>query len=192
MGDRLTDLIIHPTRLRIIQHLLLHQPCTAKGIAGALPDIPQASLYRHIRRLYDGGVLLVENERQVRGTVERSYILTDRLKEGNDSLESARRMVRGVLISLLGDFERYFDAGGCDPKRDMVLLNTCVLALTDEEFSALLRDWTERLAPLTDNAMTGERKPRRVTIISAPRREDSKAPGLHTEKTQGEKSHAED
>lgn len=40
-----------------------------------LSDVPAASLYRHVARLVDGGVLSVVAERRVRGAVERTYVL---------------------------------------------------------------------------------------------------------------------
>lgn len=38
-------------------------------------DVPPASLYRHVARLVDAGVLAVVAERRVRGAVERTHVL---------------------------------------------------------------------------------------------------------------------
>src|SRR5437868_1497824 len=66
------ELIIHPVRLRIIEAVQGREVTTLQ-IARLLPDVPQASLYRHIKMLADGGILDVTGERRVNGIVERTY-----------------------------------------------------------------------------------------------------------------------
>ena len=56
-----------------------------------LPDIPQATLYRHIAVLADAEVLEVADERRVRGAVERSY----RLRRENAVLDPATMTLEG-------------------------------------------------------------------------------------------------
>jgi len=73
------DLLLHPVRLRIVQAFLGDRALTTGELRAELPDVPPASLYRHIARLVDAGVLGVVSERRVRGAVERTYILRLRL-----------------------------------------------------------------------------------------------------------------
>ena len=53
----LAEIVMNPARQRIFQYFLLHETGTDKEIRKALPDIPSASLYRHIKILADGGEL---------------------------------------------------------------------------------------------------------------------------------------
>ena len=46
-------------------------------IRKALPDIPIASLYRHIKILADSSILMVVGENRIRGTVESVYQLNE-------------------------------------------------------------------------------------------------------------------
>src|SRR3954469_15482471 len=69
------DLLLHPVRLRIVQAFLGERALTTAELRDELPDIPPASLYRHIALLADAGVLAVASERRVRGATERTYIL---------------------------------------------------------------------------------------------------------------------
>ena len=71
------DLILHPIRMRIILALAQGRSLTAQELGAALPDVAQATLYRHLNRLLKGGVLAVVDERQVRGAVERIYALRE-------------------------------------------------------------------------------------------------------------------
>ena len=76
--DRLVksaDLVLHPVRLRILQAFLGDRALTTGELRDELPDVPAASLYRHVARLVDAGVLSVVAERRVRGAVERTYVL---------------------------------------------------------------------------------------------------------------------
>lgn len=45
----LAESVMNPARQRIFQYFLLHETGTVKEIRKALPDIPSARLYRHIK-----------------------------------------------------------------------------------------------------------------------------------------------
>src|SRR5215831_1697445 len=61
------DLLLHPVRLRILQTFLGDRTLTTSDLQAELPDVPPASLYRHVGKLVDAGVLAVVSERRVRG-----------------------------------------------------------------------------------------------------------------------------
>src|SRR3712207_7243752 len=69
------DLLLHPVRLRIVQAFLGDRTLTTADLRSELPDVPAATLYRHVGVLADAGVLAVVGERKVRGAAERSYRL---------------------------------------------------------------------------------------------------------------------
>lgn len=74
----LAEIVMNPVRQRIFQYLLLHETGTVKEIRKALPDVPGASLYRHIKLLTESGILTVVGENRIRGTVESIYSLNKR------------------------------------------------------------------------------------------------------------------
>jgi len=67
--------VMNPVRQRIIQYLILHEEGTAASFKEELNDIPTASLYRHIKVLYEAGCIEVIRECRKRGTVEKTYAL---------------------------------------------------------------------------------------------------------------------
>src|SRR5688572_22230357 len=69
------DLLLHPVRLRVVQAFLGDRVLTTADLHAELPDVPVATLYRHVGVLADAGVLTVVGERKVRGAAERSYRL---------------------------------------------------------------------------------------------------------------------
>ena len=73
----LAEIAMNPARQRIFQYFLLHETGTVKEIRKALPDIPSASSYRHIKILADSSILMVVGENRIRGTVESVYQLNE-------------------------------------------------------------------------------------------------------------------
>ena len=73
----LAEIVMNPVRQRIFQYFLLHDTGTVKEIRKALPDIPSASLYRHIKILADSSILMVVGENRIRGTVHSVYQLNE-------------------------------------------------------------------------------------------------------------------
>lgn len=73
----LAEIAMNPARQRIFQYFLLHETGTVEEIRKALPDIPSASLYRHIKILADSSILMVVGENRIRGTVESVYQLNE-------------------------------------------------------------------------------------------------------------------
>ena len=45
------ELVLHPVRLRVLQHLRSAGEATAKEIATAMEDVPRATVYRHVKAL---------------------------------------------------------------------------------------------------------------------------------------------
>ena len=73
----LAEIAMNPARQRIFQYFLLHETGTVKEIRKALPDIPSARFYRHIKILADSSILMVVGENRIRGTVESVYQLNE-------------------------------------------------------------------------------------------------------------------
>jgi hypothetical protein len=168
------DLLLHPVRLRIVQAFLGDRALTTAELRAELPDVPAASLYRHIARLVDAGVLGVVSERRVRGAVERTYIL--RLGAAHIGLGELEKMTvddhRQAFIAfvagLLGDFDRYLARGDIDPLRDGVSYNLAGMWLDDEELRDLRRDIQRVFEPRLANAPKPGRKRRILGSVLLP------------------------
>src|SRR6266542_1967148 len=118
------DLLLHPVRLRVVQAFLGDRALTTTQLRAELPDVPAGSLYRHVARLVDGGVLAVVSERRVRGALERTYVL--RASAAHLSLDEIAKMTPdehrqaflAFVAGLIGDADRYLARGDIDPIRD--------------------------------------------------------------------------
>ncbi len=164
----IAEVVMNPIRQRIFQYFLLHETGTVKELKKALSDIPNASLYRHIKILADHSILIVVGENRIRGTVESVYRLNKDALATEDENGNAVQM---SLLSICASFARYFAGGNADPKRDMLLLTNCTLLLTDEEFSGFLSEINEIALRYMKVETTEGSKTRQITLISAPTNE---------------------
>lgn len=97
-----SNVLTHPVRLRIVLALVGDRQLTTAQLAEALPDVPIASLYRHIASLYEAGVLEVVSERKVRAMTERTYGLV--VANAQIDRESAAAMTREEKERAFGVF----------------------------------------------------------------------------------------
>ena len=165
----LAEIVMNPVRQRIFQYLLLHETGTVKEIRKALPDVPSASLYRHIKKiLTDSTILMVVGENRIRGTVKSVYQLNKDAMETEDETGNAIQM---SLLSICATFVKYFSSGKADPKKDMLLFTNCTLLLTDEEFSGFLTEINQIAVKYMKKEAVEGSKTRQITLISAPSNE---------------------
>lgn len=171
--ENLSNIIMNPTRMRIIQFLLLHKNATTAQIGEELNDISIASLYRQVKILEKNRLIKVVQENKIRGTVEKVYELNQEMPaNGMPTMEQARQLVNGSLLTIMNEFNRYIDQNSVEEfQKGMVFLSTSTLLLSDEEFM----EFTKRLGDVFNeviyNKPGGGRKTRRITFISSPSEE---------------------
>ena len=119
---RITELLLHPIRIRIVQSAMDGTAITTSELCARMPDVSKATMYRHVALLVEGGLLKVVGEERVRGAVERSYrlehtraILAD-AEVAAMSTDDHRRGFAAAVTSLLAEFEVYLDRDGADPR----------------------------------------------------------------------------
>ncbi len=158
------DLLLHPIRLRVLRCFLGDRALTTTELRQELADVPVASLYRHVARLVKGGVLAVVSERQVRGAVERTYVLrtsaaTVNPKDVADMTpDQHRQAFLAFIAGLVGDFDRYLAGGDVDLYRDGVSYNMAGMWLDEDERRELAREIITVLQPRLANAPKAGRK----------------------------------
>lgn len=125
-------MLLHRVRLRVVSEFAGHER-TVRDLADALPDIPQATLYRHVAALVDGGVLGQVGEWAARGPSERVY----RVAPGTDRVHPSevddvppieqRRMFAVFTASLIDSFAAYVGSGDAVPSADGLAYNRAVV-----------------------------------------------------------------
>jgi DNA-binding transcriptional ArsR family regulator len=137
-----TDVIVHPVRLRILV-AIQGRNLTPKQLAAAIPDVPQATLYRHIHRLVEAGMLIVVEERQVHGAVERVYAMPEGAGDVSPQefaaidREDHERYFMIFVSGLVSSFRNYIRKRDINVLKDGLVWGEEAIYVNEEEF----REW---------------------------------------------------
>ena len=166
--------LLHPIRLQIAQVLLVAERCSTKELHAQLPDIPIASLYRHVAYLAKDGLIEAVDERPVGGASEKVYALAAGL--ANPSLQEFTDMptedlltVFTVFVSgLIRDFREYLQRDGYDLDSDRVGFAQAAFWASDDEVDALGEELTALLSRMATNPPGDGRRRRVLSTILMP------------------------
>ncbi|MEV4346273.1 hypothetical protein AB0J83_17525 [Actinoplanes sp. NPDC049596] len=111
-----------------------------------MPDVPPATMCRHVAVLVAAEVVEVVDQKRVRGTVERSYRVSREQGRVDPAARAAitrddhRRAFTTFAASLMGDFDRCLTHDDVDPHRDGVVYRQAAVWLTAEEFAEMVAE----------------------------------------------------
>lgn len=176
MSKTVVDLILHPVRMQIVQCLTLTPNLTTAQLAERLPSVPQASLYRHLSKLVEAGLIAIVEQNQVRGTLEKVYGLssTSPFNSGVLSKEEHMRYFLAFTARLTHSFEQYLNWPNVDPANDWASYRMARIYATDEEFTAFLAVLRQAFSMVIGNLPTPERKGIDLATISIPVAKENK------------------
>ena len=192
-----SNLLLHPVRLRIVKAFLGDRALTTNQLAFELGDVPAASIYRHVARLANAGVLQVVAERRVRGAVERTYTLrAAAARIGPDEVaamtpDEHMAAFTAYVAGMLADADHYLTSGTPDPLTDGADYRAGAMWLTDAEFAAFLRDLAAVFQPRLANAPGKRRRRRMIYTVFLPAPEpptDRKKAGAGDKTRRGQRS----
>jgi hypothetical protein len=184
------DLLLHPVRLRIVKAFLGDRALTTRQLAAELPDVPAASVYRHVGRLAEAEVLHVVAERRVRGITERTYMLrlfAARIQPGEVAAISAQEHGSAFLAyvaGLLGDFDRYLATEPEDPSLDGAGYRVAAMWLTDAELADYQRDLAAISLPRLAHGPADGRRRRMLYTVMLPAPENPGSPAAGSGKAE--------
>ncbi len=178
MAQSKSDLLLHPVRMRLVTELAGRQ-MTPSQLAAALPDVPQATLYRQINRLLEGGVFEVVAEQVVNGATERTYAVVGgaaRLSLDERQTITPEQHVRyfSTFAAVLIDaFTRYVQQA--DPTKvaeEGLSYNRAVIYLSDAERAAFQEQIIQLVGQVMANQPTPERKRYTLASVTIPEERD--------------------
>ncbi|MDD6039423.1 MAG: helix-turn-helix domain-containing protein [bacterium] len=158
---------MNSTRQRIIQVIMIKKEATSTEIGEELPDIPRASLYRHIKVLLDAEVIVVVKEEIKRGSAEKTYAIATQMPY-EDSKEEYNSLMQSALLGLQGEFHRYFNGDNPNPQRDLLTVGSASLMMSDAEMMEFITAYGQLIQKYMQNKPMEGRKLRKVTLISSP------------------------
>lgn len=175
MRRSLADVLMNPVRQRIIQYFISHSKGTVSEIAVELSDVPRASLYRHIKILFEAGCLKVLEEKSVRGTVEKTFGLVAQPMGDDVSEPDVSMLIQNTLFAITASFTQYFQHHSVqDAQKDLLSVSSCTMLLSDQEYTEMLEKVGQVYNEYLNNKPDAGRKERCLTFISAPSQKDNK------------------
>ena len=173
------DLIIHPVRLRILR-ILGENSLTTAELSDRMPDVPKSSLYRHIRKLLNAGMLAVADVRIVKGTEEKVYhcvvppVISAQEAAEMDA-EDHLRFFSAYAATLIQGFKRYLDFRETqDFIQDRVGYSEVFFYASNDELDELVAPLNKKIMKLSKNGPTEGRIFRKLVVINHPEIEEKK------------------
>ena len=172
-GKDKAELIIHPIRLRVMQ-LLGQKPMTTAELDVLMPDVAKSSLYRHIRKLLDGGMIEVAETHPVKGTPEKTYQL---LHAPHLTVEDVKTMTKedhlryfsSYVAGLVQDFKAYLDSQeNLDMLADQAGYSEALFYASTEELDELFKPFRDKLNKLQKQPPKAGRRFRKLVFINHP------------------------
>jgi hypothetical protein len=160
--------------MRLVNALQAGGTLTTTELCALLPDLPKATVYRHVEQLLGGGVFEIESEHRRRGAVERRYrlsrggALVDAGSARSMTMEEHRGGFTAAMGAILAEFNAYLDRDGSSPTEDGVSYRQMTLWLTRSERWRLIDDVTKLLRRALKNQPRAGRAPHLLSTIFFP------------------------
>lgn len=167
-------LLANPIAFRIISTLGARGKLTTEQIAAALSEVPISTLYRHLSRLREAGLVSVIDERQARGTVERTYaVVASSSQLQRDEVQTApiaqvRAAVRNLIANLTANVLAYIDSRAFSKDRTQLRAFIAAADLTDEEYGNAVRAITDAISAAKKRSTGGATRRRSFYVIALP------------------------
>ncbi|MBI1361747.1 MAG: helix-turn-helix domain-containing protein [Alphaproteobacteria bacterium] len=142
MTAKALDLFGNPVRMRIVHCLYDGRELTTAELCAHLPDVSQATMYRHVADMERAGALEVVRAEKVRGAIERTYRLRPSAahmspaERADMTAEDLQRTMATVASVMVAEFNQLLAASKRPPK-DAISLAQFTLWLSDEELADL-------------------------------------------------------
>lgn len=170
------DLLFHPIRTRIIQQLILNRGMTTKELREQLSDVPQATLYRHVKLLFEAEIIRIAETNKVTRKGEHVYeVALDKLRAlkngiGENVPEDQVQYVAVFLSTLLEQATFYLNETPPDQyQQDGFNYWYALMYLNDQEFKEVINSINSVVAKALEKKKTPERKLRGYAYMFIPR-----------------------
>ena len=171
------EYITDPMKCKIILDVQALSQVTTKQLAEKHPDIPQATLYRLLKKMVADEILEVVAENKVRNVTEKVYALA--FDSGNINVEVEKmidenpgemyfHLFQQFVMGLLGEMKDYAQREDIDLRADGVGMITYPFYANLEEVIELAIKIKEIMQPYLENEATPDRQMRSFARIFMP------------------------
>jgi DNA-binding PadR family transcriptional regulator len=175
--NQTTKHFANPVRGKILLEIHTNEKQTAKQLMKKFPDIPQPTLYRYLRMMLLDGTLKITEEKQIRGTVEKTYAIAvdlvgdiRRIRDNNDR-DGFMQLFSVFITGIMTEFEEYIKREDVDLTNDSTIFQMAPVYATKEEIHEALISYGEVVQKLLKNEPSGARSLHNIcTIITPPKK----------------------
>ena len=174
MTDKIMECITNPVKCKLLLEIYSQERATAKHLSDVLSDIPQATLYRNLKKMLNDGLIKVVEKKQVRGTVESTYALALNLNSEFEAILAENsgplymQLFMQYFLGFAKQFREYCKSPNIDIKKDMSGFSLSHIYLSDEELIELMKNISNIIKMVEKNEPKAERKLRTLGIIVTP------------------------
>lgn len=174
MTDKIMECITNPAKCKLLLEIYSQGQATAKHLSDTFGDIPQATLYRNLKKMLNDGILKVVDETQIRGTVEKTYALAFNLNEDFEAIltENSGTLYMQVFtqyfLGFAKQFREYCKSPDINIKNDMSGFSLSHIYLSDEELTELMKSISSVIYAAEKNEPKAGRKLRTLGLIVSP------------------------
>jgi DNA-binding PadR family transcriptional regulator len=174
MHEKLIEVFTNPIKAKIYHEVMEQKQVTAKQVAGRHPDIPQATLYRYLKKMEADGILVVAQERKVRNVIEKIYEVAptveadfEQMLEANPE-EGVKLVIQQTMLGLLQEFGEYFRKGDTDVVNDGLGVNVTPFYASQAEVEEMFEKLLEVIKPYYEQEAAPDRKLRNLALVLTP------------------------
>jgi len=173
-SEKLLESLTNPIKNSIILEVSEQGRATAKALAQKYPNIAQATLYRHLKKMTDDKILKVVETRKVRNVTEKTYALAidfeanfEKMIEENSG-EAYFKLFQQFSMGLLKEFHAYSARENIDLLNDGSGFSVTSIYANLDELKDLSLKIREVAQPYKENEPTADRQARSLAIIFTP------------------------
>lgn len=174
MTDKIMECITNPIKCKLLLEIYSQGQTTAKQLSDKLDDVPQATLYRNLKKMLGDGILKVVEEVQVRGTVEKTYALAFDLNGDFESIIAENsgtlymQLFTQFFLGFAKQFREYCQSPNINIEKDMSGFSLSHIYLSDKELAELMNSISSTISKSKNNKPNDERKLRTIGVILSP------------------------
>lgn len=168
------EYLTNPAKLSLILQVRNEGETTAKALAEKNKNIPQATLYRHLKKMVSDGILKVVEERPIRNVTEKIYAMAidlsanfNHIIEENDG-EAYLALFQQFAIGLLNEYSAYCARDDIDILNDGSGFRVIPTHITVDELNELAANIWKLIEPYAAREAAPDTKARSVAIIFTP------------------------
>jgi len=173
------DILLHPVRMKIVRVLMTNSQngLTPLEMAKMIQDVPQATLYRHIQKLTDAGIIKVWKEEKVRAVMEKRYIVN--IEDASLHPEEWKRYTieekldyySYYQLALFNQYQTYLEKiekQNVNDKATLAMLDVRLNEPVFEEFQQELTELMKKYHKMSEEDTNQDKKNRSIGITIIP------------------------